>query len=53
MTRKEELILKVSKEIIVKFIETGRIFPSSFEEIFTQINQVVRDSVRDEDQKDD
>jgi len=51
VTRKEELILKVSKEIVVKFIEIGRIYPSSFEENFTRINQVIRDSVKDDDQE--
>ncbi|MBW2621666.1 MAG: hypothetical protein JRD68_02055 [Deltaproteobacteria bacterium] len=48
MTKKEELILKVSKEIVVKFIEAGRIYPSSFEENFLKINQVIRDSVKDD-----
>jgi hypothetical protein len=53
VTRKEELILKVSKEIVVKFIEIGRIYPSSFEENFTRINQVIRDSVKDDDREEE
>jgi len=48
VTKKEELILKATKEIVVKFIETGRIYPSSFEENYSLVNRVVRNSVRDE-----
>ena len=33
----EETLLKLSKEIAVKFIEVGRITPSSFRESFTEI----------------
>lgn len=49
MTRKEELILKAAKEIIVKFIETGRVYPSSFEENYRLVSRVVRESIQDED----
>jgi len=48
VTKKEELILRATKEIVVKFIETGRIYPSSFEENYNLVNRVVRNSVRDE-----
>ena len=48
MTKKEELILKATKEIIVKFIETGRVYPGSFEENFAQVNRVVRASIRND-----
>jgi len=47
VTRKEELVLKATKEIIVKFIETGRIYPSSFEENFRLVSQVVRGTIQD------
>ena len=41
-----ETILKISKEIAVKFIEVGRItpatFPTTFKTIYSTINQAVR-----------
>jgi hypothetical protein len=43
--KKEELIVKATKEIIVKFIETGRVYPSSFEENWRLVARVVRESL--------
>jgi len=48
LKKKEELILKATKEIVVKFIETGRVYPSSFEENYRLVSRVVRESIRDE-----
>lgn len=46
MVKKEdELALKVTKEIIIKFIEVGRLSINSFEEAFTQIHETVRDTL--------
>lgn len=42
----EELILKVTKEIVVKFIEVGRISPTNFAEIFKIVNDTVRESIK-------
>jgi hypothetical protein len=42
----EDAILKVSKEIVVKFIEVGRLAPSNFDEMFRAIYHSVRDTVR-------
>lgn len=42
----DDAILKVSKEIVVKFIEVGRLSPSSFGETFDSIYKAVRDTVR-------
>jgi hypothetical protein len=39
--REDELILKVTKEIVVKFIEMGRVTPTSFEEIFKLVYRAV------------
>jgi hypothetical protein len=39
--RERELILKVTKEIVVKFIEMGRVTPISFEEVFELVYQTV------------
>ena len=41
----EEKILSVSKEIVVKFIEVGRISPSSFGETFKDIYKAVKEAV--------
>lgn len=42
----DEAILKVAKEIVVKFIEIGRLSPSNFGETFHDIYKSVRDTVR-------
>ena len=42
----DETILKVAKEVVVKFIEVGRLSPANFDETFKGIYQAVRDSVR-------
>ena len=41
-----EQILRVSKEIAVKFIETGRISPSGFPELFKTIYHTVEETVK-------
>jgi hypothetical protein len=42
----DEQILRTAKEIVVKFIETGRVspagFPETFRTIYTTIDQTVR-----------
>ena len=40
--KKEELALKVTKEIMVKFIEIGRVTPSSFQETFRAVHSEVK-----------
>lgn len=45
MKQEDEIILKVTKEIVVKFIEMGRLSLSSFDDAFEQIHKTVRDSV--------
>ncbi|NPA95915.1 MAG: hypothetical protein GXO58_10875 [Thermodesulfobacteria bacterium] len=40
--KKEELALKVTKEIMVKFIEIGRVTPSSFQETFRSVHSEVK-----------
>lgn len=42
----EDTILKVAKEVVVKFIEVGRLSPANFDETFRDIYRAVRDSVR-------
>jgi predicted transcriptional regulator len=42
----DEQILRATKEIVVKFIETGRISPTGFPEIFKAIYQAVDQTVK-------
>lgn len=41
-----ENILKAAKEIVVKFIECGRLSPSGFAETFQSIYRTVEDTVK-------
>lgn len=51
MDPREEAVLKATKEIIVKFIETGRLSTSTFEEAYLLVNRVVRESIRSKPHK--
>lgn len=42
----EEAIFKVAKEIVVKFIEVGRLTPASFDESFARIYRAIERTVR-------
>jgi hypothetical protein len=46
MSSMDEHILKTTKEIVVKFIETGRISPSGFSESFKSIYQTIDETVK-------
>ena len=46
LTPREELLLKAAKEIVVKFIEVGRVSPASFAEIFTMVIDTLRQSLK-------
>lgn len=43
----DEIILKMAKEIAVKFIEVGRISPASFASSFAAIYQAIEKTVRE------
>jgi predicted transcriptional regulator len=45
-TNQDEQILRATKEIVVKFIETGRISPTGFPEAFKTIYRAVDETVR-------
>ena len=47
MANIDEQILRATKEIIVKFIETGRISPSGFNETFKNVYRTVDKTTRD------
>ena len=42
----DEAIFKVAKEIVVKFIEVGRLTPSSFDETFERVYKAIERTVR-------
>jgi hypothetical protein len=44
---REELVLKVAKEIVVKFIEVGRLTPTSFPDTFKMVIDTVRQSLKE------
>ena len=47
MANMDEQILRATKEIVVKFIECGRISPSSFHETFKDIYRTVEKTTKD------
>ena len=42
----DEAIFKVTKEIVVKFIEVGRLTPVNFEETYERVFQTVKESAK-------
>lgn len=44
----DEAIFKVTKEIVVKFIEVGRLTPANFDETYRRIYETVKKTVRPE-----
>jgi hypothetical protein len=46
LTPQEEAVLKVAKEIVVKFIEVGRVSPTTFPETFKMVIDTVRQSLK-------
>ncbi len=46
LTPTEEQVLKVAKEIVVKFIEVGRLSPASFPETFHMVIDTVRQALK-------
>ena len=47
MSSIDELILKTTKEIVVKFIELGRLSPSNVHSAFKEMYQTVAETVKD------
>jgi hypothetical protein len=47
MEQKEVLAVKITKEIVVKFIEVGRLSVNSFEEVWKQVHRAVSKSLKD------
>mgnify|MGYP006310815931 CR=1 FL=1 len=42
----DEQILRAAKEIVVKFIETGRVSPAAFPELFKNVYATVESAVK-------
>jgi hypothetical protein len=41
----DEQVLKVTKEIVAKFIEVGRVSPASFDEAFKSVYKTVKEAI--------
>ena len=41
----DEHVLKVSKEIVAKFIEVGRVSPASFDDTFKNVFRSVKEAI--------
>jgi len=50
MEKSDEKILKITKEIVVKFIEAGRISPTSVHETFKDVYKTVQETVKGSDE---
>ena len=57
MDKRENLALQVTKEIVVKFVETGRISPGNFTEhfgpLYAEVLRVIRGDGAGKDGRDD
>jgi len=45
MASREEQLLRTTKEIMVKFIEVGRVYPTNFNETFRNVYETVAKTV--------
>ena len=49
----DEQVLKIAKEIVAKFIEVGRVSPTSFDETFKGVYRSIKEAVLDQDGRED
>lgn len=47
MNADDEMILKIAKEVVIKFIELGRVSPTNFEATFRAVFWAVKKTVVD------
>lgn len=45
MEKEQKEVLQVTKEIMVKFIESSRVSPNNFAEVFPAVYDVIRNTV--------
>ena len=53
MKKLDEQVLKIAKEIVAKFIEVGRVSPTSFDEVFKSVYKSVKEAVLEYDLTED
>ncbi|WP_041280665.1 hypothetical protein [Desulfosudis oleivorans] len=46
MSSRDEQVLRAAKEVVIKFIEIGRISPATFPESFKQVYETIDTTVR-------
>jgi hypothetical protein len=49
MSAIDEQILRATKEILVKFIEVGRVYPATFNDTFMTVHRTITKAVKDPD----
>ncbi len=47
MNADDEMILKIAKEVVIKFIELGRVSPTNFEATFRSVFWAVKNTLVD------
>lgn len=47
MNADDEMILKIAKEVVIKFIELGRVSPTNFEAVFRAVFWAVKNTLVD------
>ncbi len=45
MKKLDEQVLKVTKEIVAKFIEVGRVSPTTFDTTFKQVYKSIKEAI--------
>ena len=40
----DELIMKIAKEVVIKFIEVGRLSPPKFSETFIEVHRTIKET---------
>jgi hypothetical protein len=45
MKKLDEQVLKIAKEIVAKFIEVGRVSPTTFDEVFKSVYKSIKEAV--------
>jgi hypothetical protein len=51
MNKTKQMALQVAKEIVVKFIEIGRISPNNFDQFFSSIYYEVLSTISEEEEQ--
>lgn len=46
MKQEDEVAIKITKEIVIKFIEVGRLSLNTFDEVFRQVHSTVLESLK-------